>query len=228
MDFSQTLLHLRKERRLSQEQLAEQLAVSRQAVSKWETGEARPDMDKLVLLCRVLAVSMDTLCGTGVETPTEVQDPAVPRQKRFKPVVIGILMALFLFVVGILAGRWSVLHTAEVPAADIRTIAITDVQYTMSPEATAENPVIKLTIVPSVLNEQIALEILCMSDTGTMDIRPARYDSGVYTVYVPVKSGSSYTLSAIFASGEQRTSVRLADVLDVQALNFTWQALWQA
>ena len=48
---------------LSQEGLAELVGVSRQAVSKWELGDAVPDTDKLVPLARALGVSVDELLG---------------------------------------------------------------------------------------------------------------------------------------------------------------------
>ena len=60
---------------LSQEKLAEQVGVSRQAVSKWELGDAVPDTDKLVPLARALEISVDTLLDhhpqETEETPAE-------------------------------------------------------------------------------------------------------------------------------------------------------------
>ena len=63
---------------LSQEKLAEQVGVSRQAVSKWELGDAMPDTDKLVPLARALGISVDTLLDhhpqeTG-EIPKEIEE----------------------------------------------------------------------------------------------------------------------------------------------------------
>ena len=63
MELNQNISKIRKERGLSQEALAEKLSVSRQAVSKWETGEAVPELQKLIMLCDILGVSMDKLCG---------------------------------------------------------------------------------------------------------------------------------------------------------------------
>jgi len=61
MTFEERLFELRKERGWSQEQLAEKLSVSRQAISKWESGVARPDTDKLILLSRVFGVTLDSI-----------------------------------------------------------------------------------------------------------------------------------------------------------------------
>ena len=51
----------RKQAGLSQEQLGERLGVSRQAVSKWESGQANPDVDYLARMCDVLKISSDWL-----------------------------------------------------------------------------------------------------------------------------------------------------------------------
>ena len=61
MSFSENLKAARKEKGLSQEDLAETLDVSRQAVSKWEQGESYPEVEKLLQLCAALDVSMDEL-----------------------------------------------------------------------------------------------------------------------------------------------------------------------
>lgn len=63
---------------LSQEKLAEQVGVSRQAVSKWELGDTMPDTDKLVPLARALGISVDTLLDhhpqEAEETPKEIEE----------------------------------------------------------------------------------------------------------------------------------------------------------
>ena len=67
MTIGETIQRLRTKRRLSQEQLAELVGVSRQAVSKWELNAALPDTDKLVPLARALGVSVDELLGNCFE-----------------------------------------------------------------------------------------------------------------------------------------------------------------
>ena len=67
MTIGETIQRLRTKRRLSQEQLAELVGVSRQAVSKWELNAALPDTDKLVPLARALGVSVDELLGNVSE-----------------------------------------------------------------------------------------------------------------------------------------------------------------
>lgn len=52
MEFAEKLIALRKSRELTQEQLAEQLNVSRQSISKWESGQVIPEVEKIVELSK--------------------------------------------------------------------------------------------------------------------------------------------------------------------------------
>jgi len=73
MGFSENLKQIRREHHLSQEELAELLDVSRQAVSKWEQGQGYPEVEKLLLLSSRLNISLDVLMsvemnhGAGVK-----------------------------------------------------------------------------------------------------------------------------------------------------------------
>jgi len=61
MEFAEKLITLRKSRELTQEQLAEQLNVSRQSISKWESGQVIPEVEKIVELSKVFDVTVDYL-----------------------------------------------------------------------------------------------------------------------------------------------------------------------
>ncbi|MDK0615694.1 helix-turn-helix transcriptional regulator [Clostridium perfringens] len=61
LGFNNKLKELRKEKNISQEQLAKELNISRQAISKWELGKAYPDIDNLILLRKIFGVSLDEL-----------------------------------------------------------------------------------------------------------------------------------------------------------------------
>jgi len=65
MRFHDKLQLLRKERSFSQEDLAERLSVSRQAISKWESGSALPEIEKLVQLSDIFGVTLDSLMKDG-------------------------------------------------------------------------------------------------------------------------------------------------------------------
>ena len=65
MKFSDKLKKLRKDNNLSQERLADLLEVSRQAVSKWESGSSYPDMEKMKKMCKVLNCTLEDLLDDG-------------------------------------------------------------------------------------------------------------------------------------------------------------------
>ncbi len=66
MKFADNLQKLRKKAGLSQEALAEKLDVTRQSVSKWESATSYPEMDKLIAICKIFQVDMDTLVNGDV------------------------------------------------------------------------------------------------------------------------------------------------------------------
>ena len=69
MSFRENLQYLRGTRNMTQEQLAMLLGVSRQAISKWESEKAYPEMDKLLMICDLFGVTLDDLVMGDVRRP---------------------------------------------------------------------------------------------------------------------------------------------------------------
>lgn len=67
MNLNQKITQLRNDNNWSQEELAEKLNVSRQSVSKWESGQAKPDLDKIIALSDIFDVSTDYLLKDDTE-----------------------------------------------------------------------------------------------------------------------------------------------------------------
>ena len=114
MNLHETIYQLRTARNMSQLELAEALDVSRQSISKWETGTAVPELDKLVKLSDVFGITLDELVrGTGegdaAETGiTEPKPESVPtetrhRMKRYQIIALALLCASLVLTV-LLAG----------------------------------------------------------------------------------------------------------------------------
>ncbi len=74
INLSENLKKIRKENNLSQEQLAEKLGVSRQSVSKWEAGQAYPEMDKVLQICKLFNLNMDELFNQDVKEINETKE----------------------------------------------------------------------------------------------------------------------------------------------------------
>ena len=107
MNLGIKIQQLRKSNGLSQEQLADQLNVSRQAISKWELGESTPDIDKVVQLSKVFQVSTDYLLMDGMNSDTDIPDvkpdnDALKKQYGMKTlftvstgtIIIGLIMSI--------------------------------------------------------------------------------------------------------------------------------------
>ena len=96
MNLSENLQNLRKAKGMSQEELAEKLDVSRQAVSKWETGETSPETEKIIMICDLFDCSMDDLIKGKViiedATSKKVYDKFM--NKFSKGISLGVLMIL--------------------------------------------------------------------------------------------------------------------------------------
>ena len=96
IETANRLLELRKKHGLSQEELAEKLGVSRQAVSKWERSEASPDTDNLIALAKIYDLSLDELVfgerntePAAEENETPTPDPTEESPKGTSKVDIG-------------------------------------------------------------------------------------------------------------------------------------------
>lgn len=90
MGFAQKLQQLRREKGLSQEDLANAFDVTRQAVSKWESGQAYPEVEKLLQIRDFFGVSLDELLrpeGAGAEATSQTppQEPPAPEPEWREP-----------------------------------------------------------------------------------------------------------------------------------------------
>lgn len=81
MTLDKKLFRLRKKEGLSKAEVSEKLDVSRQAVSRWESGEARPSTDNFQALCKLYHVSLDYLLNENEDEPT-VPTPVVSSIER--------------------------------------------------------------------------------------------------------------------------------------------------
>ena len=84
--LSENIKKLRKERGLSQEELAIQVHVVRQTLSKWENNLSVPDADQLVLLADALGVSVGTLLGTELDDPCDGEAIAAELERANKQI----------------------------------------------------------------------------------------------------------------------------------------------
>jgi len=101
MDFGKQIKQIRKDNNLTQEQMANMLNVSRQAVSNWENNKNLPDLELLVLMSNVFSLSLDYLILGGNEmnnmTAKLIKDGSETRRTKFNLILI-IIATILLFV----------------------------------------------------------------------------------------------------------------------------------
>ena len=90
MEFHEKLQELRKQKGLTQDQLAQQLYVSRAAVSKWESGRGYPNIDSLKALAKFYSVTIDELLSSG-QMLTIAEEEQKHRTQNFRNQVFGLL-----------------------------------------------------------------------------------------------------------------------------------------
>lgn len=100
MEFNEKLQELRKQRGLTQEELAEILYVSRAAVSKWESGRGMPSIDSLKAISKFFSVTLDDLLS-GEELLVLAEDDHKQKERHIRDMMYGLLdcgMALLFFL----------------------------------------------------------------------------------------------------------------------------------
>ena len=125
MILADKIIDLRKKNGWSQEELAEQLGVSRQSVSKWESGMSVPDLNKIIAMSELFGVSTDYLLKDALEAPTpsetEAKDAEAPArtvtaeeansymaavEKHSARIVLGVALCILSPILLIVLGAW--------------------------------------------------------------------------------------------------------------------------
>ena len=105
MEFGQKLQELRKQKGMTQEELAQALYVSRAAVSKWESGRGYPNIDSLKAIAKFYSVTVDALLS-GEEILTIAKEDQMLKEKQvrdraFALLDVGCILLLFLPLFGV-------------------------------------------------------------------------------------------------------------------------------
>jgi transcriptional regulator with XRE-family HTH domain len=100
MEFNEKIQELRKQKGLTQEELAEKLYVSRTAISKWESGRGYPNIESLKAIAKFFSVTVDELLSSG-EVLTLAEEDNKRKEKHFRDLIYGLLdlcIAMLLFL----------------------------------------------------------------------------------------------------------------------------------
>ncbi len=237
MEFSECLARERKARGMSQENLAGRIQVSRQAVSKWETGDAMPDLPKLLALAEVLALPLDVLCGreaaeaAAPETVVpeaalpETVAPASPPGRRgawLLPALCGFLAACLLA-----GGLWAWSRRDVVPAASASAgeSTLPEVLTVSGVGFYGHGSYVTYRFVPSAAGEGITYQIVFTGTDGSSAAFDAENIGGVCVGSAVVDPYDDLLVTVTASDGVSSRSVPVARSLSFGDGSASWTHL---
>lgn len=212
MDFKERIFQARKAKGFSQEDLAELVGVSRQAVSKWETGEAMPDVDKLIALCDALDLNMEYLALGKTPVPT-----TSTAKKSLLWVGVS-LLSMVLLGVGFLLGFRAAPQT-PIESTSQPTVTISQ-QQADTPGPVADFIVkslgkskLDLYILPAVLTEGTEVKVVCEDKLlGRSQTYTCTFDGIYYRLQLPKTDNYHYYITVILDSNGIKEQLPLGEI----------------
>lgn len=216
MTFGENLQYYRKQNNLTQEDLAEQMQVSRQSVSKWENGEAMPDLEKVIKLADILRVNLDDLCGRTIDVATEdsLKLPTELVSKDNKRPAVKFLGAVLIILAIAVSGvcGYTLGHNADPKAvASQKAYPLSDSIKVSGLDFYAEHGKLTCNFVPEVYSDELSYTILLIDDYHTQNAYPATFKNGVGCAATHVIDGNCYRVILEVSNGEDQRTITLAD-----------------
>lgn len=212
MQFKTNLYRIRKEKGFSQERLAEEIGVSRQAVSRWETGDAQPELSKLISLAEALQVSLDELCGrTGANGDGDaepLQENSINAKGLVQKFLEGksLLLCLAMLLVGLMIGLLLPKGDVSLP----ENIVVQHANFTAT-----EDGILRCEIIPSVNDERYQYKLVFVGSYTGEKVVFLNCRNGVYVHEEELPAGDTYTVSLVIGRGLQKRNVLVATNLNI-------------
>lgn len=215
MTFSEILLQERKRRGLSQEELAGMVNVSRQAVSKWETGDAMPDLPKLLALADALDISLDALCGRSGPAPASSKNSTSP--KRWPAILLSCVAIVLMLSLGALVLSLSA-PAAPAPSALANEVTISGLNFVGD-----TNSQVHYRFVPSVSAPELSYQIVFADHRGKTFPIDTLCLSGICSGEAKLDGGHlGYSVSVNITDGKITRSIPVASSLTFSQGEASW------
>ena len=237
MEFREILQQSRKAKGWSQEDLAEKIQVSRQAVSKWETGDAMPDLPKLLALAEALELSLDALCGREPEAPvlndlpsSAAENSTVPEATKStsRSRLLGMLLCGLVAGCLLTAGLWAWSRRDYVPAEHAAAQTVLPDTFTVTGVGFVGESDYRVVyqFTPGITGEGLTYQITFTDHTGKSTTMDAPCVGGVCTDTAVLDGGwGSYTVTVSVTDGTNSRNVAIANGLVFHKGSASWTPL---
>lgn len=237
MEFYENLAALRKAKGLSQEEVAERLGVSRQAISKWENGLTSPEMANIAKLCEILEVSPNRLLGFDEpENETPVQNQPTKRQRPWWQYMLivagGILLAhIAAVVVGIAVfGTTAFIRTSQSTAENHSEIiefeqpVISSVDF-IGKQIKGDSRIIQVDFVSVISNDDYDYSLSVIDTDGIEKEYKPQKVGGIYRTDIELDLSLIHhtKIVAMITINGQTYSQHLATIREVTEDSVAWE-----
>ncbi len=208
MEFRESLIRIRRARGMSQGELAVLAGVSRQAVSKWETGESLPDLARLSALAEGLGLSLDALCGREEPAGPSAPPPPPPEKKRPRA-LIQALLAVLLLALGFLSGA-ALGRSAKGEAPPLPDkLTVTGLSFADD----ASSGLVSFRFAPGVVGDGLTYQVAFTDQEGRGTSELAECAGGMCSGAAALEAGDYYSVTLVVGNGLESRSVMLASDL---------------
>ena len=235
MKFSEQLIKLRKEKGISQEVLAEVIGVSRQAISKWETGATQPEMSNIIKLCEILEVNPNILFGleeakepVSDEISAENDNSGETKRTNGKQRLIITVLTVCCVLLGMMLGFLVKSNSmGEERQPDI-PIDFSVSGYDLHSEAYADGVnTFRLNFASNISNPEYNYKIIVTDHNGIsreFDVRAGA--DGVYTGTFQVAGQySHYLISVSVSVGRNTYTDSLIKISKISEIGYSWEEI---
>lgn len=211
MKFNENLVKYRKIKGFTQEEMAEKMQVSRQSVSKWENGEAVPELTKIIKLADIFDVSLDVLCGREEEEYNIPQSKCESKNTKKKRNKLFLIMALAVTIVVSGIFGYCIGHS-EKEDANSEIYELPDIVEVTGVTFRLEKNVLTCEFVPSVYSEKLSYHVILSDYWGRKKNDEPEFKNGIGEASMIVDYYSTYNVVLEITNGEESRSITLAKI----------------
>ena len=208
---------IRTEKRITVRGLAKMADIAPSTISKWENGEAVPELAKIIRLSELLNVSMDELCGR--ECKTKVETDIKKKTNHFKYAILIIMFSVTFGVCGYLIGQ----RVTVVDEVVSEVYELPDNIEVSAVDFMVEGDVLTCNFVPAIYSEKLTYTATIIDYFGNEKTSEVIFQNGMGKVAFTVRHPEQYKVILTISNGVESRNVSLAEWVYTDENAVSWQ-----